>query len=117
MLQAGYSPSVRLLEAAASGVPILSDYWDGLDTFFASHREILVTRSPRIRSPFSRPCPKRSGRRTGIAPVRASSPITPPPVTFTHLSIMPAKPFTPNKEQWEPGRWKRVPYHGQGSAF
>lgn len=45
MIQMGYSPSVRLFEAAACGVPILSDYWDGLDTVFKIGTEILVTRS------------------------------------------------------------------------
>ena len=45
MIQMGYSPSVRLLEAAACGVPILSDYWDGLGTIFEIGTEILVTRS------------------------------------------------------------------------
>jgi spore maturation protein CgeB len=46
MAAVGYSPSVRLFEAAACGVPILSDYWDGLETFFALDTEIMVTRSP-----------------------------------------------------------------------
>ncbi len=45
MIQMGYSPSVRLFEAAACGVPILSDYWDGLGTIFEIGTEILVTRS------------------------------------------------------------------------
>ena len=45
MIQMGYSPSVRLFEAAACGVPILSDYWDGLDTVFKIGTEIVVTRS------------------------------------------------------------------------
>lgn len=45
MIQMGYSPSVRLFEAAACGVPLLSDYWDGLDTVFEIGTEILVTRS------------------------------------------------------------------------
>jgi len=45
MIEMGYSPSVRLFEAAACGVPILSDYWDGLDTIFKIGTEILVTRS------------------------------------------------------------------------
>jgi spore maturation protein CgeB len=45
MIRAGYSPSVRLFEAAACGVPIISDYWDGLETFFALDREILISRS------------------------------------------------------------------------
>ena len=32
MTEAGYSPSVRLFEAAACGTPIISDRWDGIDT-------------------------------------------------------------------------------------
>ena len=42
MVRAGYSPSVRIFEAAACGVPIVSDPWDGLDTFFTPGSEILV---------------------------------------------------------------------------
>jgi spore maturation protein CgeB len=42
MVAAGYSPSVRLFEAAACGVPVISDWWEGLDTFFAVGTEILV---------------------------------------------------------------------------
>lgn len=34
MIKAGYSPSVRLFEAAACGMPIISDYWLGLETLF-----------------------------------------------------------------------------------
>jgi spore maturation protein CgeB len=42
----GYCPSGRLFEAAACGAPILSDWWEGLDTFFAPGSEILRVRSP-----------------------------------------------------------------------
>lgn len=42
MIAAGHSPSVRLFEAAACGVPIISDYWAGLETFFTPGTEILV---------------------------------------------------------------------------
>jgi spore maturation protein CgeB len=45
MIAAGFSPSVRLFEAAACGTPIISDYWDGLDTLFEPGLEILVARS------------------------------------------------------------------------
>jgi spore maturation protein CgeB len=45
MIAAGYSPSVRLFEAAACGTPIISDHWQGLDTFFEPGREILLARS------------------------------------------------------------------------
>jgi len=42
MTIAGYSPSVRLFEAAACGATIVSDNWPGLDNFFAPSREILL---------------------------------------------------------------------------
>jgi spore maturation protein CgeB len=42
MVRAGWSPSVRLFEAALCAVPIASDRWEGLDAFFAPGREILV---------------------------------------------------------------------------
>lgn len=45
MVKAGYSPSVRLFEAAACAAPIISDYWEGLDSFFKPGEEILVSRS------------------------------------------------------------------------
>lgn len=49
MIAAGYSPSVRLFEAAACGVPIISDPWEGLDTVLAPGGEILVaTRARQI---------------------------------------------------------------------
>lgn len=42
MVAAGWSPSVRLFEAAACGTPILSDRWEGLETLFQPEREILL---------------------------------------------------------------------------
>jgi spore maturation protein CgeB len=41
MAEYGYCPSGRLFEAAACGVPILSDGWDGLEMFFTPGQEIL----------------------------------------------------------------------------
>ncbi|MDB5173898.1 MAG: hypothetical protein JWO87_1317 [Phycisphaerales bacterium] len=46
MVAAGYSPSVRLFEAAACGTPIISDWWEGLDTFFVPGEEILISHGP-----------------------------------------------------------------------
>jgi spore maturation protein CgeB len=40
----GYCPSGRLFEAAACGTLVLSDWWEGLDTFFKPGEEILVAR-------------------------------------------------------------------------
>jgi spore maturation protein CgeB len=45
MTVAGYSPSVRLFEAAACGTPIITDSWPGLEDFFTPGRDILVGRS------------------------------------------------------------------------
>lgn len=42
MVIAGYSPSVRLFEAAACGATIISDNWPGLDSFFTPEEEILL---------------------------------------------------------------------------
>jgi spore maturation protein CgeB len=42
MKSAGYSPSVRLFEAAACGVPVITDAWPGLETIFRINDEILV---------------------------------------------------------------------------
>ena len=47
MVRAGYSPSVRLFEAAACGTPIISDTWPGLDEFFEPGVEILLARDAR----------------------------------------------------------------------
>jgi spore maturation protein CgeB len=45
MVEAGHSPSVRLFEAAACGVPVVSDWWRGLDEFFDPGDEIFVAKS------------------------------------------------------------------------
>ena len=44
MAARGYCPSGRLFEAAACGVPVLSDHFDGLETFFEPGKEILLAR-------------------------------------------------------------------------
>lgn len=45
MAATGYCPSGRLFEAAACGVPVLSDSWEGLDRFFEPGRELLLANS------------------------------------------------------------------------
>ena len=39
---AGYSPSIRLFEAASCGTPIISDIWEGLDSVFEPRHEVLL---------------------------------------------------------------------------
>ncbi len=45
MLAAGWSPSVRVFEAAACGTPMISDPWPGLDELLEPGSEILVVRT------------------------------------------------------------------------
>jgi len=42
MAKEGYSPSVRLFEAAACGAPVVSDRWAGLNDFFDLGRDIML---------------------------------------------------------------------------
>jgi spore maturation protein CgeB len=42
MREMGWCPSGRLFEAAACGTPLISDWWEGLDEFFAPEQEILI---------------------------------------------------------------------------
>ncbi|KQR87912.1 CgeB family protein [Sphingomonas sp. Leaf343] len=45
MISAGWSPSVRLFEAAACGTAIVSDRWSGLDTLLMPGTEIVLADS------------------------------------------------------------------------
>jgi spore maturation protein CgeB len=65
MVTAGYSPSVRLFEAAACGIPIISDWWEGLNTFFKLETEILVSRSTTDTLEYLRNLPDDERRRIG----------------------------------------------------
>ncbi len=47
MIEAGYSPSVRLFEAAACGTPIITDEWRGLSSIFSPGHEVLIARTAR----------------------------------------------------------------------
>lgn len=46
MIRAGYSPSVRLFEAAACATPIISDIWNGIETLLDPGREIVLAQAP-----------------------------------------------------------------------
>lgn len=41
MAEYGYCPSGRMFEAAACGTPMISDWWEGLETFFTPGTEVL----------------------------------------------------------------------------
>lgn len=62
MVEMGYSPSVRLFEAAACKVPVISDYWEGLDQFFREGREILIARTPADTLAYLKDMPEKERR-------------------------------------------------------
>ena len=56
MIARGWSPSVRLFEAAACATPIVSDRWDGLSDLLAPDREIMLAdTSADVLAAFDRP--------------------------------------------------------------
>jgi spore maturation protein CgeB len=67
MLAAGWSPSVRLFEAAACGTPIISDHWAGLDSLFEPEREILISDGAETTLGYLRALPDKERRAIGTA--------------------------------------------------
>jgi spore maturation protein CgeB len=65
MVRAGYSPSVRLFEAAACGTPIISDRWAGIDTIFDVGPEILIADSSQEALEMIRDIPEAQRTRMG----------------------------------------------------
>jgi spore maturation protein CgeB len=61
----GFSPSVRLFEAAACGTPVISDNWPGMEAVFTPGKEILIAAQPRDVVQILRDVPEE--RRLGIA--------------------------------------------------
>lgn len=46
MIEAGWSPSVRLFEAASCAVPVISDKWRGIEELFEPGKEIILAETP-----------------------------------------------------------------------
>lgn len=67
MIAAGWSPSVRLFEAASIGTPLLSDRWDGLDAILPPGREILCPDGPEAVLAILRDQPEAERRAIGAA--------------------------------------------------
>jgi spore maturation protein CgeB len=56
MARTGYCPSGRFFEAAACGTLIVSDYFEGLETFFTPGEEIIIAHQPEnVIAALSRP--------------------------------------------------------------
>jgi len=66
MVRAGWSPSVRLFEAAACATPIISDRWSGIEAFLTPDREILLARNGGDTISYIRDIPDAERRAIGI---------------------------------------------------
>lgn len=67
MKAAGYSPSVRLFEAGACGAPVISDWWEGLDSLLEPGKEVLVSSNCEDTLRFLRDYPETRRRALGEA--------------------------------------------------
>jgi spore maturation protein CgeB len=67
MIAAGYSPSVRLFEAAACGTPIISDDWPGLSSLLVPGREILLANTTQRVLEYLRDLPDEQRVQIGLA--------------------------------------------------
>jgi spore maturation protein CgeB len=67
MIRAGWSPSVRLFEAAACGTPVISDRWPGIESFLVPGREILLADSSAEALAYLRELPEAERCRLGVA--------------------------------------------------
>lgn len=67
MAAAGWSPSVRLFEAAACGVPVVSDAWEGLSSLFRPGEEIFLAGSAEEVVRLLRDLPEERRRAVGAA--------------------------------------------------
>lgn len=45
MARYGFSPATRVFEAAGAGACLITDHWEGIDSFFKAGEEVLVARS------------------------------------------------------------------------
>jgi spore maturation protein CgeB len=66
MVRAGFSPSVRLFEAASCGTPIISDDWPGLETLFQPKEEILIANDARDVLEILNEMPEQAARKMGL---------------------------------------------------
>jgi spore maturation protein CgeB len=65
MVNVGFSPPTRVFEAAGAGACVITDYWAGIEEFFAPGSEILVARSGQEVASLLRSTPAANARRIG----------------------------------------------------
>ena len=67
MANVGFSPPTRVFEAAGSGSCVITDAWEGIETFFAPDKEILVASSGEEIVRFLRDISPHQAREIGAA--------------------------------------------------
>lgn len=67
MADVGFSPPTRVFEAAGAGSCLITDEWQGIDSFFAPGREILVASSAEEIVHFLRTIPPKKAKAIGNA--------------------------------------------------
>jgi spore maturation protein CgeB len=65
MVNVGFSPPTRVFEAAGAGACLITDYWAGIEEFFAPGSEILVARSGQEVASLLRSTPAANARHIG----------------------------------------------------
>lgn len=65
MAHVGFSPPTRIFEAAGAGACLITDYWTGIEEFFAPGREVLVAGSAEEVVEHLRNCPRDRARGIG----------------------------------------------------
>ena len=101
MVSAGWSPSVRLFEAAAIGTPIISDSWPGLDAFFVPGKEILIAESPQRVAEILADLPETERGVIAAAARRR--------VLRSHTLVQRAMELEGYLDEIRAGRWQSVP--------
>ena len=101
MVSAGWSPSVRLFEAAAIGTPIISDAWPGLEAFFSPGKEILIADSVRRVTQYLADLPE--AERTAIAAAARRR------VLRSHTLVQRAIELERYLDEVGPTRWRGLP--------
>jgi spore maturation protein CgeB len=67
MARYGFSPATRVFEAAGAAACLITDAWEGLETFFEPGREVLVARSGDEVAEHVRSLDAETSRRIGLA--------------------------------------------------
>jgi spore maturation protein CgeB len=67
MAHVGFSPPTRIFEAAGAGACLITDSWEGIETFFAPGREILPASSAEEIVQYLRRCDSAKASEIGKA--------------------------------------------------